>query len=836
MKGIRYWIVIVMVVAGLWLVACQSAADPTRSGCNEQLCVDLEITGPVQANQPLTATITVESHEDFSDLQVRLWASDPDVQFGDTREWRITIEAGATTHLSATLQFPSQEGAYRVHAGVMLPSGLVIQDTVPVKITAPGNAPEIQGSPKIPLLIEPVTPTLSPEARRLNEPTLRAGFLLTPEPHPQNLLPNAAGNWVQIGSETFEGVFPAATAPWSVQDLSDDGAERYWDDDNYRAHSGAWAAWPANGGVDGVTPEPGADAYAGNMNTRMVYGPFDLSDAAGALTQFYLWREMEAPYDYLAFEVSRDGVAFVELERWSDAQQTWELQLIQYDDYLGDDSVWIAWRFHSDADGARQGPWIDTVGIWKLVPGEVAVHGSLHFYDRINSYIPAAAARVYLYDDDGAIGPDRSDDRLATTRTDAQGIFTFTPQVNWDADAEPSDERALDLYVVWETDDPASGQRATDFDDWSYQFCSESVADAPDGALSFDYYIPNNATWEPAMWIFQDMVRGWNYIHTTAGADAGKAAVRWEEGATKLSPCEGSCFCPGASVNGIFIDDQGAGSPDIVVHELGHHFMYNAAGDWWAADPQSMAACTHHGLRDSINPLCAWIEGWASFFALAVNGDACFDWESPPCQGLTVNLELPTWGSAHWNDGDAVEGRVAGALYDLLDDREDGLDRATVGFAPIWAIAGDAELELALSEFWEQWKAGPEDAHLPVQAIYQNTVNYNTPPLLLLPDVTVLENMRNPHAIDLRAYTWDAESDASELAWTIVAVSDWHCDRVSVDAQGYVNIDIPYRGWYHACDVTVQVTDGLRTTEDIFNIQVAPVRAQINLPLVLKNR
>ena len=58
----------------------------------------------------------------------------------------------------------------------------------------------------------------------------------------------------------------------------------------------------------------------------MIYGPFDLSDAVRALTQFYLWRDIEVDYDYLTFEISRDGIAFQELARWSDERRTWELQ------------------------------------------------------------------------------------------------------------------------------------------------------------------------------------------------------------------------------------------------------------------------------------------------------------------------------------------------------------------------------------------------------------------------------------------------------------------------------------------------------------------------------
>ena len=120
----------------------------------------------------------------------------------------------------------------------------------------------------------------------------------------------AQGSWQKITTQTFEGAFPSTG--WTVNDLSEDGYERYWDDDDYRPHLGGWAAWPANGGADGIYPSPGNDNYPNNMNTRMIYGPFDLSDAVKADIYFWLWREIEAGYDYLAFEISHDGIAFQE--------------------------------------------------------------------------------------------------------------------------------------------------------------------------------------------------------------------------------------------------------------------------------------------------------------------------------------------------------------------------------------------------------------------------------------------------------------------------------------------------------------------------------------------
>lgn len=155
----------------------------------------------------------------------------------------------------------------------------------------------------------------------------------------------AQRKWEIIASESFEDGFPSAD--WAVQDLIADGYERKWDDDDYRPFAGSWAAWPANGGADGIDPAQGNHDYPNNMDTRMIYGPFDLSDAVQADMWFYMWRQTESNYDYIVFEISHDGIAFQELARWS-GDADWEPQDIDYDDHVGDDSVWVAWRFSNE--------------------------------------------------------------------------------------------------------------------------------------------------------------------------------------------------------------------------------------------------------------------------------------------------------------------------------------------------------------------------------------------------------------------------------------------------------------------------------------------------------
>lgn len=108
-----------------------------------------------------------------------------------------------------------------------------------------------------------------------------------------------SSGWHVIKTENFE-TWP--TWGWSVVDLSNDGYDRRWDSHTDKFHTGARAIWPARGG-DGRIPVPNFDDYFNNMNTRMTYGLFDLSDARQAEVRFWLWIDTQPTYDYLALEV-----------------------------------------------------------------------------------------------------------------------------------------------------------------------------------------------------------------------------------------------------------------------------------------------------------------------------------------------------------------------------------------------------------------------------------------------------------------------------------------------------------------------------------------------------
>ncbi len=172
---------------------------------------------------------------------------------------------------------------------------------------------------------------------------------------------------VTIMTEGFEGTFP--TGSWSVVDQSTtDGGEFLWGKDDYDRYTGTYSLWCAAAGADALDPE--FDNYVNNMDTWAIYGPFDLSDAYDAELRFRR-RTMNADTgDRLSWFASHDGVNFSGYQGFGFVGwtlTTLDLTDVMGDDMTGDDSVWIAFRFTSNASGTNKGSWVDDVVLEKSV-------------------------------------------------------------------------------------------------------------------------------------------------------------------------------------------------------------------------------------------------------------------------------------------------------------------------------------------------------------------------------------------------------------------------------------------------------------------------------------
>ncbi|HXF48675.1 MAG TPA: M4 family metallopeptidase [Verrucomicrobiae bacterium] len=175
-----------------------------------------------------------------------------------------------------------------------------------------------------------------------------------------------------IMSEDFEGDFPAEGSNWYVLDAYPaDNLEYFWDDDNYKAALGDWSAWCANGGADGLDPQ--FNLYPPNMDSRMFYGPFSLSDADNAYLTFDFWCRSEENWDSLVWLASDNGQDFGGFA-FTGNSIGWRSEIVDLnnvpfmDSLTGKSGLWIAFGFKSDESVQDTGAFLDNIQLVKDAP------------------------------------------------------------------------------------------------------------------------------------------------------------------------------------------------------------------------------------------------------------------------------------------------------------------------------------------------------------------------------------------------------------------------------------------------------------------------------------
>lgn len=173
--------------------------------------------------------------------------------------------------------------------------------------------------------------------------------------------PVAPSNWQTVMTEGFEGAWP--TTGWSVSDLSGDGFQRFWGKEDNKRHGGSFSVWPASAGTHAV--DPASAPYPDDLDSQMIYGPFDLSNSLDAEIRFWLWLDVEANFDYLYVGASGTGSTYAEAATW-EGTQDWSEIILNLGAYAGDNSVWVRWDFYSDFINGGGGAYIDDIAISKL--------------------------------------------------------------------------------------------------------------------------------------------------------------------------------------------------------------------------------------------------------------------------------------------------------------------------------------------------------------------------------------------------------------------------------------------------------------------------------------
>ena len=400
-------------------------------------------------------------------------------------------------------------------------------------------------------------------------------------------------------------------------------------------------------------------------------------------------------------------------------------------------------------------------------------------------HIPASFVTVQLWDKDTF----SSDDFQGATLTDSNGCWSIQSAQDLDTD----ENGTLDLYVIVRLE--TTKRRIEDYSNGRvYTF--QSITHDNIVSTDFDFGVIDvfsDFYFNYAVIIFQTLYDGWSFAPTDPGP------------ITLVYPSD---FGPGYSqtTRKVYLPIGFETRPHAILHEQAHGIMHNLYG--FVPGP----AVADHELTKTSGKELAWSEGWASFYALAVTGSSCLKAYTSPC----INLETPTYGTPGWDDGDDVEGRIIGALWDIIDAANDGYDISQEAFSIIWNRI-KAHADNTLSDFWAGLNSGNRGRM--VSALYQNTIKYNTPPdMRSLPDQYLLMNSPLNDAIDLRANASDNESTPTELTYSILGVSDFNCG-VSLDGNSRVDIS-PAVNWTGFCDITVQASDGIATDRDTFRVIV----------------
>jgi len=186
-------------------------------------------------------------------------------------------------------------------------------------------------------------------------PSWMAQRLLGAEPIQVTLAP---GQWTTIFQETFES--PSwPTSGWWVRDR--DGAtngEYYWAN-RCPGRNSARSAWAVGGGANGTSLACGAN-YPNLVDSWMIYGPVDLSNATEARLEFDFWVNSECEgtncatkSDRLWILASSDGSTFTGGWRagaWiqnpsADANGWVSGSYLNLSSWLGQPQVWVAFLF-----------------------------------------------------------------------------------------------------------------------------------------------------------------------------------------------------------------------------------------------------------------------------------------------------------------------------------------------------------------------------------------------------------------------------------------------------------------------------------------------------------
>jgi hypothetical protein len=217
-------------------------------------------------------------------------------------------------------------------------------------------------------------------------------------------------------------------------------------------------------------------------------------------------------------------------------------------------------------------------------PGSATIGGQILFQPRNwngSNWHLAEEVEVKLFEN-SCTGIERN---LGTAYTNTSGYFQFQP-ISYSC-GSPNIPFYVYLKVYTEYLD---GSMVTNQNSDPHYFTSGATQIYGDGNWTIDYQITNSLSNSPAMWLFEDVRKSWNFVHSNdirngIPFDPGKVQVVWEPG-LRCNPytflsipqiCTPFTYAGPFMSPFIFISSDYTNSMDNVVHETGHMFMVNAS-------------------------------------------------------------------------------------------------------------------------------------------------------------------------------------------------------------------------------------------------------------------
>lgn len=334
------------------------------------------------------------------------------------------------------------------------------------------------------------------------------------------------------------------------------------------------------------------------------------------------------------------------------------------------------------------------------------VTGAWVYVDNKGATRPVVNAAVQAWDWDET----NAHDLLTTGVTNSKGEYKLCFA---NADGNGSGQ---DVYVKMSTSNSRWKVQKTGTSD-AFVFKTKQVNNVANGSTSsLGKAKPTDATLMRALQAFDAANDVWLWVPGTTCWDARDAECRqlvinWAPGST-----EGNFYR--GSVDQIFLQATAPDSRMTVVHEITHALMDDVYEDQLPPIPN----CSPHSITKKSSTGCAWVEGFAEWVPASVYNDPYYRWPS----GSSLNLETPNASTANWDDGDTVEGRVAGALIDIADSTNEGNDIYGEGDpGNLWQTF-IKHRATTFREFWAHRKADGYNTAWTgaLKSVYQNSIDY----------------------------------------------------------------------------------------------------------------